>query len=43
MLQAALTVLEALVDNGFDSFQAIRTDPDLAPVRGPELDKLLAK
>ncbi|KAI3436014.1 hypothetical protein D9Q98_002071 [Chlorella vulgaris] len=41
--QSALTVLEALLDNDFDDFNGIRTDPDLASLRGPELDSLLAK
>ena len=41
--QSALTVLEALLENNFTAYQALRTDPDLAPLRGPELDKLLAK
>ena len=35
--------LQALLDNNFDDYAAIRSDPDLAPLRGPELDKLLAK
>jgi hypothetical protein len=42
-LQSALTVLEALLDNSFDDYAAIRTDPDLALLRGPELDQLLSK
>lgn len=42
-LQPALTVPEALMDNGFEDVQTIRSDPDLAPLRGPELDKLLSK
>ena len=42
-LQSALTVLEALLDNNFTDFAAIRADPDLAPLRGPDLDKLLSK
>lgn len=41
--QPALTVPEALMDNGFEDVQTIRSDPDLAPLRGPELDKLLSK
>ena len=40
---AALTVLEALLDAGFDQYDAVRQDPDLAPLRGPELEKLIAK
>lgn len=40
---SALTVLEALLDNNFADYAAIRADPDLAPLRGPELDKLLAR
>lgn len=40
---AALTCIEALLENNFDEFQTIRTDPDLAPLRGGELDKLLGK
>jgi hypothetical protein len=42
-LQSALTVLDALLDNSFDDYAAIRTDPDLASLRGPELDQLLSK
>ena len=42
-LQAALTVLEALLDNEFDQVATIRSDADLAPLRGPDLDKLLSK
>ncbi|KAL4420136.1 hypothetical protein ABPG77_010352 [Micractinium sp. CCAP 211/92] len=41
--QPALTVLEALLDNGFEDVRTIRSDPDLAPLRGPELDSLLSK
>lgn len=41
--EAALTCLDALLDSGFDNLQALRQDPDLAAVRGPELEKLLAK
>jgi hypothetical protein len=36
-------VVEALLDNDFDDYAAIRSDPDLAPVRGPELEALLSK
>ena len=43
VVQSALTVLEALLDNNFEDTAAIRGDPDLAPLRGPDLDKLLAK
>ena len=39
----ALTCLEGLLEAGFDDFKSIRSDPDLAPVRGGELDQLLAK
>ena len=41
--QAALTVLEALLENNFEDAAAIRSDPDLASLRGAELDKLLSK
>lgn len=40
---AALTCLEAVLETGFDQYSTIRTDPDLAPVRGPALDALLGK
>lgn len=40
---AALSCVEALVDNNFEDFNAIRTDPDLGSLRGAELDKILAK
>ena len=41
--QSALTVVEALLDNDFDDYAAIRSDPDLASIRGPELEALLSK
>jgi hypothetical protein len=40
---AALSCVEALVDNNFEDFNAIQTDPDLGSLRGAELDKILAK
>ena len=40
---AALTCLEALLDSGFEDYNAIRSDPDLASARGGELDKLVSK
>lgn len=41
---AALTCLKSLLnDTEFDNYHAIRTDPDLAPVRGTELDSLLSE
>lgn len=43
LLQSALTVLEALLDNNFEDYAAIRSDPDLAALRGPELEALLSK
>lgn len=41
--QAAYTVLEALLENNFDDYNTIKTDPDLASLRGSELDKLISK
>ena len=41
---AAITCLTSLLeDTEFDDFNAVRTDPDLSSVRGPELDALLSK
>lgn len=37
------TSTQALLENNFEDYASIRSDPDLAPVRGPELDKLLSK
>lgn len=34
-------MLEALLNNNFDDYAAIRNDPDLAALRGPELEALL--
>jgi hypothetical protein len=40
----ALTVLAALADDTeFEAWATLRSDPDLAPARGPELDKILSK
>jgi hypothetical protein len=41
--ESAYTCLDAAMENGFDDFAALRADPDLEPLRGPELDKLLGK
>jgi len=40
---AALTCLEAVLENGFDDATTIRSDPDLQPVQGSELEGLLNK
>lgn len=40
---AALTCLEGLLENGFEDYEGMRRDPDLAPLRGPQLDALLNK
>ena len=40
---AALTCLEALLESGFEDYNALKTDADLAAARGPELDKLIGK
>lgn len=39
----ALRCLEAALDNNFEDYAGIRGDPDLAPIRGAELDKLLSR
>lgn len=39
----ALTCIDGLLDSGFDDFQTLRTDPDMAALRGPELDALVGK
>ncbi|GAB4821982.1 hypothetical protein N2152v2_009028 [Parachlorella kessleri] len=38
-----LTCLEGLLEAGFDDIKSIRSDADLALVRGEELDRLLSK
>lgn len=40
---AAITCLEAVLENGFEDYATIRSDPDLAPLRGRDLDGLLGK
>lgn len=39
-LEAALTCLEGLNDD-FENWDAMKSDPDLAPLRGPQLEKLV--
>ncbi|KAG2501197.1 hypothetical protein HYH03_001011 [Edaphochlamys debaryana] len=41
--QAALTCLEAVLDSGFEDFKTMRSDPDLAPARGPKFEELMSK
>ena len=40
---AALTCLEAVLENGFDDVATMTRDPDLASLRGAELDALIAR
>jgi hypothetical protein len=40
---AAITCLDGLLESGFTDYATIRSDPDLAPARGPELDALIDK
>ena len=40
---AALSILESLLEDGFQGIAAVRDDPDIAPLRGSELDALLSK
>ncbi len=41
---AALTCIEALLESGFEDFNALKTDADLAAARqGSEFDKLISK
>ncbi|KAK9838273.1 hypothetical protein WJX81_001677 [Elliptochloris bilobata] len=40
---SALTCLEACLAAGFQDFATLRSDPDLAALRGAELDKLLSR
>lgn len=40
---SALTCLEGAFEAGLSDYEAVRSDPDLDAVRGPELDKLLSK
>ena len=40
---AALTCVEGLLESGFEDFKTLRTDPDLAALRGSELDALVGK
>lgn len=41
--EAALTCLEAVLENGFDDVKTMLADADLAPVRGPQLQQLVDK
>lgn len=41
--ESAIACLEGALDAGLSDFEAVRSDPDLDAVRGPELDKLLSK
>lgn len=40
---SVLTCIEAILDNGFEDLKTLRTDPDLAPARGPEFEALVSK
>lgn len=40
---SALTCIEAILENGFNDFKTLRTDPDLAPARGPAFDALVGR
>ncbi|GLC34521.1 hypothetical protein PLESTB_001252200 [Pleodorina starrii] len=40
---SCLTCLEAVLDSGFVDYNTMRTDPDLAPVRGAAFDELLGR
>ena len=40
---AAITCLDGLLESGFTDYTTIRSDPDLAPARGPELEALIDK
>ncbi|GAX77437.1 hypothetical protein CEUSTIGMA_g4882.t1 [Chlamydomonas eustigma] len=40
---SALTCIEAILENDFKDINALKTDPDLEPVRGSELDSLIFK
>ncbi|KAG2448823.1 hypothetical protein HYH02_006174 [Chlamydomonas schloesseri] len=40
---ACLTCLEAVLESGFEDYKTMRTDPDLAPVRGAAFDELLGR
>lgn len=40
---AALTCLEAVLENGFADVATLQSDPDLAPVSGPQLQQLVDK
>lgn len=39
----ALTCVEGLLDSGFADFKTLRSDPDLAALRGPAFDALVGK
>mmetsp|Transcript_28679 Transcript_28679/g.80745 ORF Transcript_28679/g.80745 Transcript_28679/m.80745 type:complete len:218 (-) Transcript_28679:201-854(-) len=41
--QSALTCVQGVLENEFDDFKALRTDPDLAALQGPELEALIGK
>ncbi|KAI8474785.1 MAG: hypothetical protein J3K34DRAFT_109787 [Monoraphidium minutum] len=40
---AALTCVDAVLENGFADVQTMMSDPDLAPLRGPQLQQLVDK
>ena len=41
--EAAITCLEAVLENGFEDMKGMRSDPDLQPAHGPAFDSLMAK
>lgn len=41
--EAALTCLAAVLDNGYSEIATIRSDPDLAPISGSDMDSLLMR
>ncbi|KAG1681383.1 hypothetical protein FOA52_007431 [Chlamydomonas sp. UWO 241] len=41
--EAAIACLEGVLDNGFSDFETLRNDPDLASVRGNELEFLMLR
>ncbi|KXZ46479.1 hypothetical protein GPECTOR_43g915 [Gonium pectorale] len=40
---SSLTCLEAVLESGFEDYATMRSDPDLAPARGPAFEELLGR
>lgn len=41
--EAALASLEGAIATGFDNWEVLRSDDDLRPLQGPELERLIKR